>query len=85
MGDGEHMVWHDDEGGEMIFIEENGDAMTVTVQALEDAGFEGDTIVDGANINISRDGDDVRVEVKKEMKGDGHRKEIRIEKTIEED
>ena len=88
MGDGEHMVWHDEEGGEMeIIVEEvNGaEEMTVTVTDLEESGFEGDTIINGANINITRDGDEVRVEVKKEMDGDGSMKKIRIEKEIEKE
>ncbi|NNC84161.1 MAG: hypothetical protein HKN79_11340 [Flavobacteriales bacterium] len=84
MGDGDHMVWHDEEGGEMEIIRMDGgmDDMQSAVEALEDSGFEGDTLIDGANISISRDGDEVSVEVKKEMEGDGLRKEIRIEKEI---
>jgi hypothetical protein len=84
IGDGEHMVWHSEDDGEMIFIEEDGEAITLAVEALESSGFEGDTIIDGANISITRDGDEVQVEVKKEMTdGAGPQKRIRVEKEVE--
>lgn len=86
MADGEQMVWHSEDDGEMVFIEEDGEAITVAVEALESSGFEGDTIIDGANISITRDGDEVQVEVKKEMTdGAGPQKRIRIEKEIEKE
>jgi hypothetical protein len=79
--------WHDKDGGTLMIIEEDEDEMTLIVEGLESVGFEGDTIIDGANINITRDGDEVRVEVKKEMAGEGSGKRIekRIEKHMDKD
>lgn len=88
MGGDEHMVWNDNDGmTERVFIEEDEDAMRVSIEALEGFGFEGDTIIDGANVNITRDGEEVRVEVKKEMGESGKRikKRIEIEREVEED
>ena len=87
MGDGEHMVWHDEDGGEMeIMISEGGvEEMQKAIQALEESGFEGDTLIEGANVNITRDGDEVSVNVRKEVEGDGPRKEIRIRKEVEKE
>ncbi|MDA0972167.1 MAG: hypothetical protein O2867_00390 [Bacteroidetes bacterium] len=83
-GDGEHMVWHSEDERDMIFIEGDEEALKVTVEALESSGFEGDTLIDGANISITRDGDELHLEVKKEVKdGDAPGKKVVIEKEVE--
>lgn len=84
LGGEEHMVWHSEDERDMIFIEGDEEALTVTVEALESSGFEGDTLIDGANISITRDGDELHVEVKKQVKdGDGPGKKVVIEKEVE--
>ena len=78
------MVWHSEDERDMIFIEGDEEALKVTVEALESSGFEGDTLIDGANISITRDGDELHLEVKKEVKdGDGPGKKVVIEKEVE--
>lgn len=75
VGDGEHMVWHSEDERDMIFIERDEEALTVTVDALESSGFEGDTLIDG---------DELHVKVKMEVKdGDGPGKKVVIEKEVE--
>jgi len=85
--DSEELDWGDDDT--KVFITEEEDSLTVMVEALESSGFEGDTLINGANISIRRAGDEVRVEVKKEMntgEGSHTRKEVKkiIERQVED-
>ena len=74
MSDGENM-WVDKHGDHMIMMEGDGGEEMIIVRELENSNFQGDTTIaiEGGEIKITKDGDEMNVEVEltEEREGDG--------------
>ena len=82
MSDGENK-WVDKHGDHMIMMEGHGAEEMIIVKELEDSNFEGDTIIaiEGGEIKISKEGDEMNVEVemtKEGEEGEEREKEVKI-------
>ena len=84
MSDGEGM-WVDKHMDHVIRLGEHGGEEMIIVKELQDSNFEGDTIIaiEGGEIKITKDGDEMNVEVEmtKEEEGEGEEeveKEVKI-------
>lgn len=87
MSDGENM-WVDKHGDHMIMMEGHGGEEMIIVKELENSNFEGDTVItiEGGEIKISKDGDEMNVEVEMTKEGDEteeREKEVKIIKKKE--
>lgn len=79
-----HNTWTEKDGNVMMFREGDQGEHKVIIKEIERDSFEGDTtiIIDGGEINISKNGEEMEVEVEMIEEVDGERKEVRVIKKV---